>query len=54
MVTVSGLIRLLKASDYNVQFPALKAVANMLTSETNLIIDKALFERVLDRLLDMA
>ena len=54
VTTISNLVRCLKAADQNIQFPALKAVASMLSTETVLVVDRALFERVLDRLLAMA
>ena len=57
-MTISCLVRSIESADQNVQFPALKAVANMLTTEGSeksyLVVDRALFERVLDRLLKMA
>ena len=53
-MTVAILVHLLVDPDREVQFPALKAVANMLTTETTEIVDKALDQHLLDNLLQMA
>ena len=55
-MTVARLVRLLvdTEDDGKIQFPALKAVANMLTTDTALIVDKALEQKVLENLLKLA
>ena len=52
--TVSNLIKLLGSYDVIVQYTSLKAVANMLTTESEIVIDRAIFENVLDKLLILA
>ena len=52
--TVSNLVRLLEAPDIIVQYTALKAVANLLTIDSEIVIDRALFENVIDKLLALA
>ena len=53
-LTIAHLVHLLKDPDPEVQYPALKAVANMLTTETDSIIDHALGQKVIDNLMAMA
>ena len=52
--TVSNLIKLLGSYDVIVQYTTLKAVANMLTTESEIVVDRALFENVLEKLLILA
>jgi hypothetical protein len=52
---ISLLVRQLSSPDVNVRVPALKATANLLTCEQpELVVDKALFEGVIERLLKLA
>ena len=53
-MAVSLLVQQLDDSAAIVQYPALKAVANMSSTETEHIIDEAFNQRVLERLLRMA
>ena len=52
--TVSNLVRLLEAPDIIVQYTALKAISNLLTIDSEIVIDRALFENVIDKLLALA
>lgn len=52
---VQLIVNKLASSDVNVQVPALKATANLLMcEEPEIIVDKALFEGVLDKLVALA
>ena len=53
-MTVTLLVHQLDDFDVLVQYPALKAVANMSSTETEHIIDEAFNQKVLERLLRMA
>ena len=51
---MSNLVKLLGSYDVIVQYTSLKAVANMLTTESEIVIDRAIFENVLEKLLTLA